>query len=257
MSKVRAIWIAGWAMLAAIAGVAGSSAGAAELALAIPKGGRIGIIDMMTPDVTHFHIGATSIKSFLRTYRASWSVADVIDEPLIWSLTNIGLEPVSLQASELLRRQKQSWLMANPTGTKLARGCMEELQRVMMEENLSALIVVAPGPNSNPESVEGNRLKKLPEYIQGWGFSTSDDDPDGLTKPVVFNLTQMIVIGKTTDGIRMEHREWGGSYVYEWANFTPPGDIKAIPDAEIAKLRPVITDVMKRQIARVTPQLQP
>jgi hypothetical protein len=243
-------------LLAAIAMAAGSRATAAELALAIPKGGRIGIIDMMTPDVTHFHVGATAVKSFLRTYRASWSVADVIDEPLIWSLTNIGLEPVSLQASELLRRQKQAWLMANPTGTKLARGCMEELQRVIMEENLSALIIVAPGPNSNPESVEGNRLKKLPEYIQGWGFSTSDE-PDGLSKPVVFNLTQMIVIGKTTDGIRLEHREWGGNYVYEWANFAPPDDIKTIPEAEVAKLKPVITDVMKRQIARITPQLQP
>jgi hypothetical protein len=243
-------------LLAAIAMAAGSRATAAELALAIPKGGRIGIIDMMTPDVTHFHVGATAVKSFLRTYRASWSVADVIDEPLIWSLTNIGLEPVSLQASELLRRQKQAWLMANPTGTKLARGCMEELQRVIMEENLSALIIVAPGPNSNPESVEGNTLKKLPEYIQGWGFSTSDE-PDGLSKPVVFNLTQMIVIGKTTDGIRLEHREWGGNYVYEWANFAPPDDIKTIPEAEVAKLKPVITDVMKRQIARITPQLQP
>jgi hypothetical protein len=243
-------------LLAALAVVAGSSAIAEEMPLAIPKGGRIGIIDMMTPDVTHFHVGATPVKSFLRTYRAGWSVADVIDEPLIWSLTNIGLEPVSLQASELLRRQKQSWIMSNPQKTKLARACLEELQRMMTEDNLSALILVAPGPNSNPESVEGNRLKKLPDYIQGWGFSTSDEI-DGITKPVVFNLTQILVVQKTTDGVRLEHREWGGSYVYEWANFTPPADIKALPEAEVAKLKPVIADVMKRQIARVTPQLQP
>jgi hypothetical protein len=244
-------------LLTAIAVVAASSSATAEeMPLAISKGGRIGIIDMMTPDVTHFHIGATPVKSFLRTYRAAWSVADVIDEPLIWSLTNIGLEPVSLQASELLRRQKQSWIMSNPQKTKLARGCLEELQRVMSEESLSALILIAPGPNSNPESVEGNRLKKLPDYIQGWGFSTSDEI-DGITKPVVFNLTQILVVQKTTEGVRLEHREWGGSYVYEWANFAPPADLKALPDGEVAKLKPVIADVMKRQIARVTPQLQP
>ena len=65
------------------------------------------------------------------------------------------------------------------------------------------------------------------------------------------------MIGKTTDGVRLEHREWGGSYVYEWANYSPPADIKQIPDSEVAKLKPVIADVMKRQIARVTPQLQP
>jgi hypothetical protein len=229
---------------------------AAELPLAIPAGGRIGIIDLMTPDLTHFHVGATPVKSFLRTYRGSWSTADVIDEPLIWALTNAGLEPVSLQASELLRRQKQSWIVANPQATKLSRACLEEVQRVITDERLSALIIVAAGPNTSPESVEGNRLKKLPEYIQGWGFSTSDE-PGGLTKPLVFNLTQMLLIGKTTDGVRLQHREWGGNFVYEWENFTVPPDVKTIPDEEVAKLRPVITDVMKRQIARVIPQLQP
>ena len=136
MSKIRANGVATWMLLAAIAVIAGSNAMAEEMPLAIPKGGRIGIIDMMTPDVTHFHVGASPVKSFLRTYRAAWSVADVIDEPLIWSLTNIGLEPVSLQASELLRRQKQSWIMSNPQKAKLARGCLEELQRMMTEDNL-------------------------------------------------------------------------------------------------------------------------
>jgi hypothetical protein len=229
---------------------------AADVALAIPAGGRIGIIDMMNPDVTHFHVGAKQVNSFLRTYRASWSTADVIDEPLIWSLTNIGLEPVSLAASDLLRRQKQSWIVNNPQAKKLSGACLEELERMITDEKLSALIIVAPGPNVSPETVEGDRMRKLPEYIQGWGFSTSDD-PGGLTKPVVFNLTQMLLVGKTTDGIRLEHREWGGTYVYEWTTFTVPPDIKTMPDAEIAKLKPVFADVMKRQIARLVPHLQP
>lgn len=234
---------------------AGSALGA-ELALAIPAGGRIGIIDLVNPDITHFHVGATPVKSFLRTYRATWSVADVIDEPIIWSLTNVGLEPVSLQASDLLRRQKQSWIVSNPQARKLSGACLEELERVISDERLAALIIVAPGPNTAPEAEAGNRLKKIPEYIQGWGFATSDD-PGGLTRPMVFNLTQMLLVGKTTEGVRLEHREWGGAYVYEWDNFTVPPDVKALPDAEISKLRPVITDVMKRQIARLVPRLQP
>ena len=228
----------------------------AELPLAIPAGGRVGIIDMMIPDVTHFHVGATQVKSFQRTYRAPWTVADVIDEPLIWSLTNAGLEPVALQPSDLLRRQKGDWIVKSPKATKLSRACLEEMQRVIEEEKLSAVILIAPGPNVSPETVEGDRLRKLPDYIQGWGFSTSDE-PGGLTKPMVFNLTQMLLVGKTTDGVRLEHREWGGNYVYEWANFTVPPDVKALPDAEVVKLRPVVADVMKRQIARLLPHLQP
>src|SRR6185436_16380817 len=161
-----------------VAGVfllAGGVASGAELPLAIPAGARIGIIDMLPPDVTHFHIGATAVKSFQRTYRASWTTADVIDEPLIWSLTNAGLEPVSLQASDLLRRQRGDWIVKNPKAGKLSRACLEEMQRVMEEGKLSAVIVIAPGPNVDPETVEGDRLKKLPDYIQGWGFSTSDE----------------------------------------------------------------------------------
>jgi hypothetical protein len=249
----KRIWIglAGWLLLA------GSVASAAELALAIPAGGRIGIIDMMTRDVTHFHVGASPVKSFLRTYRASWSPANVIDEPLISALTKAGLEPVSLQASELLRRQKQSWIVSKPEATKLPRGCLGELQRVITEGRLSALLIIAPGLNTSPESVEGNRLRNLPQYIQGWGFSTSDE-PGGLTRPVLFNLTQMLLVQKTTDGgVRLEHREWGGNEAHEWTSFSPPADIRTLPETELSKLRPVVTDVMKRQIARVVPHLKP
>ncbi len=247
--KLKAIWVAGLLL-------AGGLATAEELPLAIPAGGRIGIIDLMLPDVTHFHVGSTPLKSFMRTYRATWSVADVIDEPLIWSLTNAGLEPVSLQPSELLRREKQSWIVSDPESSKLPRRCLREMERVITDERLSALLIIAPGPNSSPESAEGERLRELPKYIQGWGFSTSDE-ADGRTKPVVFNLTQVLLVQKTTDGVRLEHREWGGKSVYEWPDFTPPADIKAFPQSEVATLRPVIADVMKREIARVVPHLQP
>jgi hypothetical protein len=252
VSRIKAIGLAGLLVLASIA----STAVAAELALAIPAGGRIGIIDMVRPDVTHFHVGATEVGSFLRTYPATWSAADVIDEPLIWSLTQMGLKPVSLRASERLRREKQSWIVSKPTSEKLPRGCLEELERVITAEGLSALIIVASGRNVSPEEADAERLEKIPEYIRGWGFSTSDEN-EGRTKPLVFNFTQMLLVAKTTDGVRLEHREWGGHQVYPWPNFVPPSNMKAMSNADIAKLRPVITDVMKRQIARFTPYLRP
>jgi hypothetical protein len=238
-----------------LAGVAGNAV-ATELALAIPKGGRIGIIDMVRPEVAHFHVGATQVKSFLRTYRAPWSVADVIDQPLMQSLTSAGLQPVPLAPTERLTREKQSWIVSKPTADGLSRGCLKELERVIEDGRLSALIIVAPGQNVSPENVEGDRLEKIPEYVRGWGFSTSDDD-QGRTKPVVFNLTQMLLVIKTTDGIRLEHREWGGTHEYDWPNYVPAANFKAMSTADIAKLRPVIADVMKREIARLVPFLRP
>jgi len=249
MSKVKAILIAGLLLVA-------TSAGAADPPPPIAPGARIGIIDMMSSDVIHFHVGKAPVNSFMRTYRGPWTLAEVIDEPLIWSLTNAGFEPVAVQPTDLLRRQRQAWIISTNDSNKLPRACNEELDRLMTEQNLVALIIVAAGPNTDPESVEGNRLRKLPNYVQGWGFSTSDD-PEGTTKPVVFNLTQMLLVHKTPDYTRLEYREWGGSYVYEWSNFSPGQDLKALPDAEIAKFRPVIADVMKRQIARLMPHIKP
>ena len=222
----------------------------------IPAGARIGIIDMMSTDVTHFHVGKAPVNSFMRTYRGPWSLSEVIDEPLIYTLTNAGFEPVAVQPSDLLRRQRQQWIISTSESNKLPRACNEELDHIMTDQSLVALIIVAAGPNTNPESVDGNRLKKLPNYVQGWGFSTSDE-PEGTTKPVVFNLTQMLLVHKTLDNTRLQYREWGGGYVYEWSNFAPGADLKTLPDTEIAKFRPVIADVMKRQIARLMPHIKP
>ncbi len=249
MTRAQAILVAGLLAL-------GGPVFAADPAPPIPAGARIGIIDMMSTDVTHFHVGKQPVNSFMRTYRGSWSLADVIDEPLIWTLTNAGFEPVAVQPSDTLRHQRQAWIVSTNESNKLPRACNDELERIMSAENLVALIIVAAGPNTNPESIEGNRLKKLPAYVQGWGFSTSDD-PEGTTKPVVFNLTQMLLVQRTPDYTRLGYREWGGGYVYEWSNFSPGTDLKTLPDAEIAKFRPVIADVMKRQIARLMPHIKP
>jgi hypothetical protein len=230
---------------------------AAEVSLAIPAGGRIGIIDLVRPEVAHFHVGVNPVNSFLRTYRATWSVADVIDGPLFQSLTSAGLKPVRLTPTERLTREKQSWIVEKPTSDGLSRGCMRELERVIKDNRLSALVIIAPGQNVSPDDAEGDRLEKLPEYLRGWGFSTSDDD-QGRTKPVVFNLTQMLLITKTTDdGIQLEHREWGGTHEYDWPGYVPAANFKAMSNADIAKLRPVIADVMKREIAQFVPYLRP
>ncbi len=132
---------------------------------------------------------------------------------------------------------------------------MEEIQRIIAAENLKALIIAAPGPNANPESVSGNRLRKLPVYVQGWGFSTSDE-ANGVAKPVVFNLVQMLLFGAGGNSIELAFREWGGGFVYEWANFDPGADLKTLPQTELEKFRPVISDVIQRQIGRLMPHLK-
>ena len=221
----------------------------------LPSGSRVGVIVMMPTDVTHYHVGKNPQGSFMRTYRVSWPASELVDDPLAAQLKSAGLEPVFLDPSDLLKRQARQWIIMTPQAVRLPNAAMEEIERLMGAENLKGLIVVAPGPNANPESVAGNRLRKLPVYVQGWGFSTSDE-PNGVAKPVVFNLVQMLLFGASGKDVELAFREWGGGYVYEWANFDPGADLKTLPPTEIDKFRPVVSDVLLRQIGRLMQHLK-
>jgi hypothetical protein len=224
--------------------------------LALPAGSRIGIIVVLSTDVTHYHVGKTPQGSFMRTYRVQWPLSELINDPLAAEIKKAGLEPVFLEAPDALRRQARPWFIQTSQAPRLPNAALEEIQRIIAAENLKALVVVTPGPNANPEAVAGNRLRRLPVYVQGWGFSTSDE-PNGIEKPVVFNLVQMLLFGTTTGtGADLAFREWGGGFVYEWANFEPGADLKTLPPEEIDKFRPVISDVLQRQIGRLMPHMK-
>ncbi len=200
-----------------------SDVSAADLSL--PAGSRVGIIVMMSTDVTHYHVGKTRREASCARTVCSGPPPELIDDPLAEEVKKAGFEPVFLDAPELLRRQSRPWFINTSQAARLPNAAMEEVQRIITAENLKAIIIVAPGPNANPESVAGNRLRRLPVYVQGWGFSTSDE-PNGIEKPVVFNLVQMLLFGSTGNNLELAFREWGGGFVYEWANFSPGADLE-------------------------------
>jgi hypothetical protein len=223
----------------------------------IAAGGRVGIIDMVSNDVVHFHIGRSESTSFMRTYRGNWVAADLIDDPLIAALNGAGFQPVSLAATDALRRDRQSWFAEKPRSERLPRGAMKELGRLMTEQNLAGLIVVAAGSNSEPEYVDGDRFSRLPGSIQGLGFSTSDA-PIGTTKAGVFDFTQFVVLAKDGDGAALVTRDWGGNRVYDWPAFDPGANPKALSEDQISELRPVFADALKKRIdLRVMPRVKP
>ena len=241
-------------LIACLVGLCGGAWAAA--APTIPAGGRVGIIDMVTNDITHFHIGRAEANSFMRTYRANWVAAYLIDDPLIASLNAAGFQPVAIAASDALRKDKRSWIIEKPRSDRLPRGCMKELARIMKEQNLAALIVVAPGANSEPEYVDGDRYSRLPGTLEGLGFSTSDL-PIGTTRAGIHDFTQMVVVAKDGDGAELVARDWGGNRVYDWPGFDPGPNPKQLPEDVIAQLRPVFAEALKKRIdTRLMPRFK-
>jgi hypothetical protein len=222
---------------------------------AIPAGARIGVIDMVTSDIVHFHIGRVEVNSFMHTYRGDWTAAELIDDPLVSALTGAGFMPVMIAPTETLRDERQSWIVDEPRSGRLPRGCMKELARIMTEQNFAALVIAAPGANSQPAFVDGDRYSRLPHTLQGVGFSTSDE-PIGSMKAGIFDFTQIVVVVKDGKGAELVARDWGGNRVYDWPDFDASGDLKSMSDAQIAQLRPVIADAIRNRITtRLMPRL--
>jgi len=243
-------------LVACLAGLCGVAWGA-DAPPKIPAGARIGIIDLVTNEITHYHVGKSELANFLRTYRGKWSPADIIDEPLITALSSAGFQPVAVAASGELLKERDSWLIKKPTADKLPRGAMKEIGRILTQQNIGVLIIAAPGANSEPEFDARQRLQRLPADTRGFGFSTSDE-PDGITKPAVFDFTQMIVVAQTEDGPQLVLRDWGGVRLYDWPGFDPGANIKELTDEQVAPLQPLFTDVVKRRVdTRILPRLKP
>jgi hypothetical protein len=250
MSGIRVVLIA---CLVSLCGVAW----AADAPPTIPAGARIGIIDMVTNDITHYHVGKSEVGNFLRTYRGTWVPQDLIDDPLIAALAGAGFQPVVINPSPTLAKDRESWIIRNPRSEKLPRGCIKELGRILAEQNLAALVIAAPGANSEPAFDSRQRLMKLPETTQGFGFSTSDE-PDGITKPAVFDFTQFVVVAKTEDGPELVTRDWGGGRLYDWDGFDGAENLKSLNDGQIGQLRPVFAEAVKTRIdTRVMPRFKP
>ncbi len=228
--------------------------GADAETLTLHSGARIGIIDLMTTDITHFHTGRGVNNTFMRTYTMRWPLTEQVEQPLTSAIQSAGFVAVPTPATDALRKEREAWFLTTTRANKLNKACAQELTRIATDAKLNAILVVAPGFNDSPQAVEGNRLRQLPEYVQGWGITTQEDASGGLN-PVLFNLTQMLLVEVTPEGAKLRYREWGGAYVYDWTSFTPPANLRTLPDTELEKLRPLVSDVLTRQTTRLLTHL--
>src|SRR5437868_3838007 len=82
------VWGAGVVLLLALGlPLAGKEAGN----LALAKGARVGVINLLDAEVTHFHAAKQIKDSFLKTYTVNWPVAAMLSEALKERVGQMGL----------------------------------------------------------------------------------------------------------------------------------------------------------------------
>lgn len=225
---------------------------AAPLALAkdptqllLHKGARIGVVNMMEAEVTHFHTSKVLAQSFLKTQLVNWQVDSMLTDAVTQRLTQLELVPVAMGASDALMHNRDEFFVNNSVAKGLPRQVSKEFAQLAASEHLDALIVLAPGLNNSAQA-SGAVRRGLPDYLRGWGFVTGDTNE----KPALFNMTQVLLIGVTPDGAALNAREWGGGYADEWPDYVPPDNPKQIPLEQLDRLQPLFGRILARQANR-------
>jgi hypothetical protein len=244
------VWGAGLVCLLAMS-LTATAKDAAPLALA--QGGRVGVINLLDPEVTHFHAARVLTESFLKTHTVSWPIDAMLVDALKERLGQMGLVMVPLGATDALDRGREDCFLNASPAKGMSKECVSPFAQIASTEHVDAIIVLGPGLNNSAHAA-GARRKDLPEYLRGWGFVTSGDGGTG--RPTLFNMTELLLIGISPEGASLRGREWGGAYASEWSNFTPPTELKGMPAQQLNELQPLFAGLLARQSGRLLDQLR-
>ena len=242
------------ALLAVALGPAGQFVRAAKapVTVQLPAGARVGVINLLDGEVTHFHASRHIENSFLKTYPVNWPVSAMLLAGVKDRLVQLGLVPVLLGASDELSRARENCFLNAALAKGLPKECGKLFARLGAAEHLGAIIVLGPGRNDSAHAV-GVRHRELPEYLRGWCFVTGQGAADAA--PQLINLTELLLIAVNPGAAVLGDREWGGDGG-NWTGYQAPADLKAIPEAQLDQLRPLFDALLKGQAQGVFAHLE-
>ncbi|MBV8305913.1 MAG: hypothetical protein JO203_16135 [Gammaproteobacteria bacterium] len=240
------------ALCAALLGVVPVALYAAKppATLTLPAGARVGIVNLLDAEVTHFHASRQIENSFLKTYTVNWPVSTMLLGAVHDRLAQLGLTPVPLAPSDALRRSRESCFLEASLAKGLPKECGPLYAQLAASEGVSALVVLGPGRNDSAHAA-GTRHKELPEYLRGWCFVTGGSEP----LPVLLDMSELLLVGVSGSQGQLIARAWGGDGK-SWSGYRPPADLKAFPAQALDQLQPLYAEMLKQQADAALAALQ-
>src|SRR6516162_4329258 len=218
--------------------------------LALPAGARVGIVNLLDPEVTHFHASRQIENSFLKTYTVSWPVSAMLLTAVRDRLSQLGLTPVPVAPGDALRRARENCFLDAALAKGLPKECAALYAQLAASSGLSAIIALGPGRNDSAHA-GGARHKDLPEYLRGWCFVTGGPDPE----PVLLDMTELLLVGVQGSKAELIGRAWGGDGK-NWTGYQAPPDLKAFPEQQLNQLQPLYGAMLKQQADAALASLQ-
>ena len=243
MSAVRTGSIARRALLGLLLGVLPALCTAATPVpgAQVGAGDRIGVINLLDAEITHFHAARHVQDSYLKTYPVSWPVAGMLSEAVRERLGQLNLTGVVLDAGAALTRARETCFLDANLEKPLPKECAAAYQELATREHLAALIVLAPGLN-NALHAPSDYRRELPEYLRGWCLTSAEQGT-----PAILNLTELVLIAITPRGAVLAARAWGGTAGAAAPSLAPPVDLKALTAAQLDPLQPLYARLLGEQ----------
>jgi hypothetical protein len=220
--------------------------------LQLPGASRVGVINLVDAEVTHFHAAPHLENSYLKTYTLSWQVGPMLVDSVRTGLTQRGLVVVPLAPSDELARARERCFLNATLSRGLPRDCVPLFAHLAGNARLSAIIVLGPGRNDSAHAGSA-RHKELPDYLRGFSFVTSDASGDSL--PLLLDLTELLLVRTDPEGAELIDREWGGNGS-TWTGYHAPPDLKAIPTVQLDQLQGLYATMLQRQADTLLTHLQ-
>jgi hypothetical protein len=214
----------------------------AELVV-LPANARVGVLNLLDAEVTHFHAARRVQDSALKTETVAWSVPAMLLESLSGPLAKLGYAPVPLTPEAALRRAREPCFLEANLQKSLSRECAATYSQLLSSEHLAALIVLGPGLNDGTHA-QGTRRKDLPEYLRGWCVISG---LEGAGSPLLLNLTELVLVRAGEKGAELRARAWGGAYEQSWTEYRAPPDPRALPGGAAEQLQPLFAALLQRQ----------
>jgi hypothetical protein len=191
---------------------------------AIARGAQIGVVNLLTAEVMHYHAAKDANDSFLKIQPVNWQVDAMLTEALKGQLEQLGLTLTALSPTDTLAHARESCFV----NAALA---------------------------NNSDHAGSNRSQGVTEARRGWGFLTRER-AGSKDKPTLFNEIELLLISISPEGATLRARQWGGIYSSQWQSYTLPPDPKAIPPDQLDQLQPLFAALLSRQAKDLLAQVQ-
>jgi hypothetical protein len=224
-----------------------------KMPMAIPKGTQVGVVNLLDPEVMHYHAAKESRDSFLKIQSVNWNVDDMLNEALHARTSQEGLTLAPLAPNDSLVRARESCFVNASLVKGLPKNCSAGLLELASSAGVNYLIVMAPGLN-NADHAGSARVEGVSEMLRGWGFFTRERG-GSKDRPTLFSEIELLLIAVRPEGASLRARQWGGGYSLQWQSYTVPADPKAIPPEQLDELQPLFSAMLARQVKELMDQV--